>query len=42
MLKLSGDKNMAAAYASGDIYMHTAKLAGMAPEDATKESHPDS
>ena len=39
--KLSGDKNMAAAYASGDIYMHTAKLAGMAPEDATKESHPE-
>jgi len=39
--KLSGDENMAAAYASGDIYMHTAKLAGMAPEDATKQSHPD-
>ena len=31
--KLSGDKNMAAAYESGDIYFHTAILAGMASED---------
>ena len=39
--KLSGDKNMAAAYESDDLYMHTAKLSGMAPEDATEETHPE-
>tara|TARA_R100001086_G_scaffold236568_2_gene160056 strand:- start:1266 stop:3122 length:1857 start_codon:yes stop_codon:yes gene_type:complete len=39
--KLSGDANMLAAYASGDIYMHTAILADMAPADATEETHPE-
>jgi len=39
--KLSGDKNMIAAYASGDIYMHAAILAGMAPADATEKTHPE-
>jgi len=37
---LSGDENLIKAYHSGDIYLHTAKLFGMAPEDATKKSHP--
>ncbi len=36
---LSGDENLLAAYNSGDIYLHTAKLAGAAPKDATKKSH---
>ena len=36
---LSGDKNLLKAYNSGDIYMHTAKLAKVCPEDATKETH---
>ena len=36
---LSGDKNLLKAYHSGDIYMHTAKLAKVCPEDATKETH---
>ena len=39
--KLSGDENMIAAYASGDIYMHTGILADMAPSDATEETHPE-
>ena len=38
---LSGDENMLASYKSGDTYMHTAILAGMAPEGATKETHPE-
>ena len=37
---LSGDKNLLAAYKSGDIYIHTAKLAKMVPTNATKQSHP--
>jgi DNA polymerase I-like protein with 3'-5' exonuclease and polymerase domains len=37
---LSGDENLLAAYNSGDIYLYTAKLAGAAPQDATKKSHP--
>ena len=38
---LSGDQKMLDAYNSGDIYMSTAILAGMAPADATKETHPE-
>ena len=38
---LSGDKNLINAYQSGDIYIHTAKLFGMVPEFATKETHPE-
>ena len=36
---LSGDKNMLAAYASGDPYLAFAKQAGAVPQDATKHSH---
>ena len=39
--QLSGDENLLEAYNSGDIYLHTAKLAGAIPEDATKQSHPE-
>ena len=38
---LSGDKNLINAYQSGYIYIHTAKLFGMVPEFATKETHPE-
>ena len=38
---LSGDENLIAAYKSGDIYIHTAKLAKAVPEHATKQSHPE-
>jgi DNA polymerase I-like protein with 3'-5' exonuclease and polymerase domains len=37
---LSGDPAMLVAIRSGDPYMAFAKLAGLAPEDATKASHP--
>jgi hypothetical protein len=37
---LSGDKNMMAAYHSGDPYLTFAKQAGAVPLDATKASHP--
>lgn len=36
---LSGDGAMQHAYASGDFYLRFAKMAGAAPEGATKESH---
>lgn len=36
---LSGDAVMLKAYQSGDVYLAFAKLCGIAPEDATKESH---
>jgi hypothetical protein len=36
---LSNDTNMIEAYHSGDPYMHTAILAGAAPQGATKDSH---
>ena len=36
---LSGDQNMCEAYRSGDPYLAMAKLAGHAPEDATRTSH---
>ena len=36
---LSGDPNMAAAYESGDVYLAFAKQAGLAPPEATKETH---
>jgi DNA polymerase-1 len=38
---LSGDANMIAAYRSGDPYLAFAKLAGAAPQDATKATHAD-
>jgi len=38
---LSGDQNKIKAYQSGDIYIHTAKLFNMVPENATKQSHPE-
>jgi DNA polymerase I-like protein with 3'-5' exonuclease and polymerase domains len=38
---LSGDLAMKQAYASGDPYLEFAKLAGAAPADATKKSHPE-
>ena len=38
---LSGDENMLASYNSGDTYMNTAILAGMAPEGATEEYYPE-
>jgi hypothetical protein len=37
---LSGDERLLAALQSGDPYLAFAVLAGMAPADATKESHP--
>ena len=37
---LSKDQNMIAAVNSGDIYIYTAILAGAAPSDATKDTHP--
>ena len=37
---LSGDKNMMAAYHSGDPYLTFAKQAGAVPKDATKATHP--
>ena len=36
---LSKDKNMVKAYLSGDVYLHTAKLAGAVPKQGTKKSH---
>jgi DNA polymerase I len=36
---LSGDSRMCAAYRSGDPYLEFAKQAGLAPMDATKETH---
>lgn len=38
---LSGDNNMKRAYSSGDPYLSFAKLAGVVPQNATKETHPD-
>lgn len=35
----SGDKNMIAAYLSGDPYLYGAKLAGAVPWSGTKETH---
>jgi hypothetical protein len=37
---LSGDVNLLEAVASGDPYIFFAKMAGMVPDDATKDSHP--
>ena len=36
---LSNDPNMIEAHTSGDPYLAFAKLAGVVPEDATKETH---
>jgi len=36
---LSQDQNMIAAVRSGDPYLHTAKLVGAVPQNATKASH---
>ena len=38
---LSGDQNLIEAYRSGDIYLHSAKLCKMAPDNATKKTHPE-
>ena len=38
---LSGDEDLIAAYNSGDIYIHTAKLAKLVSENATAESEPE-
>lgn len=38
---LSQDKNMLAAYLSGDPYLAFAKQAGAVPQNATKHSHPN-
>ena len=38
---LSGDQNKIRAYQSQDIYIHTAKLFNMVPDNATKQSHPE-
>lgn len=37
---LSKDEKMYQSYASGDPYLHFAKLAGAVPEDGTKEEYP--
>jgi hypothetical protein len=37
---LSGDRRMIEAYQSGDVYLAFAKQAALAPETATKASHP--
>lgn len=37
---LSKDKKMYESYASGDPYLHFAKLAGAVPPDGTKDTHP--
>jgi|TARA_R100000700_G_C3170225_1_gene144854 DNA polymerase I-like protein with 3'-5' exonuclease and polymerase domains len=37
---LSKDQNLINAYQSGDIYIHTAKLFNMVPENATAKTHP--
>jgi hypothetical protein len=36
---LSGDQALMDAYLQGDVYLAFAKQAGLAPEDATKETH---
>lgn len=36
---MSKDQNMIESYLSGDVYLNFAKLTGMAPKDATKETH---
>ena len=38
---LSEDETMFEAYASGDPYIYLAKLAGAAPPEATKHTHPE-
>ena len=37
---LANDTNMMEAYADGDVYLYTAKLAKAVPQNATKKSHP--
>ncbi len=37
---LSGDRAMLEGYRSGDPHIHFARLAGLAPSDATADSHP--
>jgi hypothetical protein len=37
---LSGDEKLCAAYASGDIHMQAAVATGLAPQGATRETHP--
>ena len=38
---LSGDPAMYRGYCSGDPYLEFAKQAGLVPENATKQTHPD-
>lgn len=38
---LSGDEDMLKAYKSGDVYLHTAKLAGAVPKNGTKKEYPE-
>lgn len=38
---LSDDRAMIDSYFSDDVYMAFARLAGMVPEDATKDTHPE-
>jgi len=37
--RLGGDKKLMDAYNTGDVYLATAKLAGLADDNATKETH---
>ena len=37
--RLSGDKKLMDAYNTGDVYLATAKLAGLVDDGATKETH---
>ena len=39
--QLSGDELLKSAYATGDIYIHTAKLAKLVGDNATAESEPE-
>ena len=38
---LSGDQKLIDAYKRGDVYIETAKLCGLVPDYATKDSHPN-
>jgi hypothetical protein len=37
---LSGDKKLMEVYRNGDVYINTAKMIGLVPDYATKQSHP--
>jgi len=38
---LSGDKKLMEVYKNGDVYINTAKILGLVPDYATKDSHPN-